>query len=171
MGGKVRSASEKAYDRMKIAELNKAGLSQEEIAEELKISQPTVSRDLAYLERQWAARANQLTEEKQNLILAELDWVREEAKDAFKRSKKVAVTAKGIVRAGKSEFAGDPRFLDVVQRAVHEVIEMLGLKEATAIKLSPEALALLTVLGVDKAQVVKAFEAILREQAQLEGKA
>ena len=68
-----RHKSEIERDRRNIAKLYLSGTTQMDIAEKLKISQATVSRDLKVIEKEWsAARINDIDERKR-MELAKID--------------------------------------------------------------------------------------------------
>src|SRR4051812_24783958 len=61
--------------RVKVAELLLAGMSEAEIAREVRVSQPTVSRDAAEIRAEWAAKRDAFAEAKAAADFARTDAV------------------------------------------------------------------------------------------------
>ena len=68
-----RHKSEIERDRRNIAKLYLSGTTQMDIAEKLKISQATVSRDLKVIEKEWAAARINDIDERKRMELAKID--------------------------------------------------------------------------------------------------
>lgn len=133
-----RLKAERERDRRNISRMYLQGRLQAEIAVELNISQPTVSRDLAYIQKQWAVERLDDFVEKKNIELAKVDNLELEYWEAWKRSQKdaemrikKAVEAGGETRKEAQERiegqVGDPRFLAGVQWCINKRCEILGL--------------------------------------------
>jgi hypothetical protein len=145
-----RSKSEIERDRRKIAKLYLEGKIQGEIAQELNISQATVSRDLTFLQKEWAeARINDIDERKR-IELAKIDNLELEYWDGWNRSKQASKvetqkmlgsakkpkqgetnpepTPEKFEKINKTESQiGDPRFLTGIQDCIRQRRELLGL--------------------------------------------
>ncbi len=86
--------------RQQVADLSLQGWTQSAIAEELDVSQPTVSTDLKAIQQEWLESASGDVEAARAKVLAELDLVQREAWAAWKRSQQPAETD---VISGQSE--------------------------------------------------------------------
>ena len=75
-----------AERRMQVAQLVCEGNTQREIARELRVHQATVSRDLAYVRREWRAMANENYESLVGEELAHLAHIQREAWAGWRRS-------------------------------------------------------------------------------------
>ncbi len=134
-----RSKSEKERDRRNIAKLYLQGTTQMEIAERLNISQPTVSRDLTVIQKEWAAARINDIDERKRLELAKIDNLELTYWDGWKRSLENAETETTKMQGNKDEpgkiektkrvegQAGDPRFLNGVGWCINKRCELLGL--------------------------------------------
>ena len=138
-----RHKSEIERDRRNIAKLYLSGTTQMDIAEQLKISQATVSRDLKAIEKEWAvARINDIDERKR-MELAKIDnlelvywggWKKSQA-DAEVETVKMQGNADKPGKVEKTRRVegqvGDPRFLQGVAWCVDKRCELLGLNATT----------------------------------------
>lgn len=112
MPGKPRKKLELLRDRREVARLSLKGLSQDEIAIELGLSQATVSRDLKAVRDQWSQKALRDIEEAKAQILAELAEVRREAWEAWERSKRdIEVKTSEMSFGEEAEGEGRPATL------------------------------------------------------------
>jgi predicted transcriptional regulator len=142
-----RKKSEIARDRRNISRLYLQGITQMAIAEQLGLSQSTISRDLFYIEKEWQqARINDIDENKKK-ELARIDNLEREYWDAWRRSQeksKVEVTRMQgkasrpdqtttpapdkLEKMSRTEDnVGDPRFLQGVAWCINKRAELLGL--------------------------------------------
>jgi len=138
MAGKRRSAAQIARDRRRIADLYLRGELQVAIAEEVGISQTTVSRDLKALQAEWLKSSLIDYNEVKAQELARIDTLEREYWQAWQRScedaetirKKKAeiagVKRKEIVTTAKGQV-GDPRFLTGVQWCIERRCKVLGI--------------------------------------------
>ena len=120
--------------RQQVAKLSLQGWTQLAIAEELSVSQPTISTDLKALQQEWLELASQDVELARAKMWAELEMVKREACKAWERSQQPAET---YVVSGQSENRqmrrtrkqqhGDPRFLELVRKTIDQQAELLGL--------------------------------------------
>jgi len=122
-----------------MADLYLRGWLQVDIAEELKIDQSTVSRDLSALQEEWINSALVDIDEARAKELAKVDKLEREYWDAWDRSiqdaeretkKAIAVGDKEVKREATKTTegqAGDPRFLSGVQWCINKRCEILGL--------------------------------------------
>jgi hypothetical protein len=138
---KARTEDEILRHQTRIADLYLAGRSQQQIGEELGLSQQTVSRELATIRWWWGASAARDVAAAQALELDRLDRLEPEAWDAWERSKGSLVTtesgtenaaagtgaggrsaARRVTRAWtrtrKADRDGDPRYLAEVARCI-----------------------------------------------------
>jgi predicted transcriptional regulator len=130
-----------AHRRMQVAELYLKGLSQPAIAEQLGVSQPTVSGDLKAIQQQWRASDIRNFEERRAMELQKIDLVEREAWDAWERSKKPAQSAT-VTGAGNGQHTrksvknqiGDPRFLEQVNKCISQRRDLLALDVQPAAK-------------------------------------
>lgn len=129
--------------RRRVAELYLRGKYQSEIASELGVSQPTISRDLYYLQREWLKSALVDVSERKAAELKRIDQLEREYWDAWKKSQEDAVTLveeknmsgrdkKSAVMTKKEQEkrigqVGDPAYLRGVQWCIHKRCELLGL--------------------------------------------
>jgi hypothetical protein len=113
--------------RRRVAHLYMAGKAQCEIAAELNCSQPTVSLDLAALQKEWLASGLRDFDAIKSEQLAKIDLVEQEALGAWRRScedaeSRTVKVEKGRVYAKKGENeelpADDAEKLVVVKRLV-----------------------------------------------------
>jgi predicted transcriptional regulator len=89
-----RQRSERARDSVRIASMYLNGHNQTEIAKELKISQPTVSREIKLLEGEWKEKSSQDIETWKAGELAYLQQKRRELEDIWKLSQNRTNTIK-----------------------------------------------------------------------------
>ena len=144
MPGKPRRKVQRRRDNKRIGELYLRGWSQAEIAEELSLSVPTISRDIATLHDDWIKSSLVDYDEAKAKELAKIDRLEYEYWDAWLRSceDKETETVKGIaVGASKDALTplrkeqtkreegqtGDPRFLTGIQWCINKRCEILGL--------------------------------------------
>lgn len=131
--------------RERVARLYLEGKTQTEIAGELKVSQPTVSEDLAWVRGEWKKSAEFAFGDRVAEELARLDEVEREAWQAWERSKKKlkrvsTKTVKNVPEASKDPAVereeetsveegrdGDPRHLNVVMDCIDKRCKILGL--------------------------------------------
>lgn len=146
-GQKSRKTSEGERDRRNISRMYLRGMSQIEIAEELGLSQPTVSRDLKILQSEWREKRIYDIDEKKNIELAKIDNLELEYWQAWRRSLEDAETKmiekQGVIKDGDKENkiigsrvkqtdkkegqSGNPAFLRGVEWCINKRCEILGL--------------------------------------------
>jgi len=137
----MRSASQLARDRKRIAEMYLQGYLQSDIAQELGLCVATVSRDLKVIRERWELSALRDFDAMRARELAKLDNLEIEYWEAWQRSIGLAktVTEKGLPgedgglvvkeRTEKSEpLLGDPRFLRGVYDCIQARCAILGVK-------------------------------------------
>ena len=179
----------KEEHRAQIAEMYlRKRLSQQAIAAELNISQATVSRDISVLKARWKKEGLQKVEAAQAERIAELSEVKKEAWEGWQRSKqnkerqttKMLIPQAGDKQAEQSDSdsgngpvvieqtvviegqAGDPRFLDQVQKAIGLEAEILGLKaQDNMIKLPMDALIAAMDMGLSNSEIGKVIGEIV----------
>ena len=142
------SPAEQARLERQIAQRYYQGISQVEIAEELNIEQPTVSRYLAKTREKWSRENVQKIDELKQGELAKIDILELEYWSAWKRSCLNAEkeTIKAIQAGGKKEEgkeptadryekqkttegqSGDPRFLEGIQNCIKQRCKILGVE-------------------------------------------
>lgn len=152
-----------------------AGKTQSEIASVLKISQATVSRDIASLVDEWKQRAHDQIDEAKAKELARIDYLEVTYREAWERSlkeEKRHTTRMGgtIVREIGSaeerrfiqetptvqtiqtlERLGDKKFLDGVQWCIEQRCKLLGIDMPTQIELHTEPIQFEIVCKDEKA--------------------
>jgi len=132
-----RSASQLARDRRRIAELYLEGWLQADIAEELELSQSTISNDLNALHKRWLESSLIDFDQAKAVEIAKVDKLEREyyrAWRASKEDKEISVTEKAggekprskaqIRREGR---VGNPSFLSGVQWCIERRCKILGL--------------------------------------------
>ena len=143
MKGIRRSGAQLTRDRRLIADLYLKGWLQVDIAEELLLSQPTVSRDLQALQKQWVASTLIDFNKAKATEIAKIDRLEREHWAAWERSCLDAetTTEKGRAKKGAEKpdsvektiqrkgQAGDPRFLVGIQWCIDRRIKLFGLDE------------------------------------------
>ena len=134
--------------RQQVASLYVRGASQFDIAADLKVSQPTVSRDLEAIRKLWIESTLADFTERLALELARIDELERVAWVEFEKSRqpKTTTTSKREARAQRgrrgglirlvpevevtteteTEKTGDPRFLDQVRWCVETRLKLLG---------------------------------------------
>ncbi len=105
--------------RKQVSELYLRRLPQQQIAEQLNISQATVSRDIAYLTKEWEKEASADIKKIRARELTELDVIEREAAIEFRKSR-------------------HPRWLDVRLKTKHLRSKLLGINAPEKIDLSGE---------------------------------
>ena len=147
--GKRRDTAQIARDRKRIGDCYLKGWLQADIADELGISQATVSRDIKALQQAWLDSALIDFNEAKARELAKVDQLEREYWQAWERSCEDAETetqkAKGDVRkyeGNDGQFvqerpaevtktrkgqAGDPRFLAGIQWCINKRCDILGI--------------------------------------------
>lgn len=152
--------------RQQVGDLALQGWTQSAIAEQLSISQATVSDDLQRIRRQWRESTVRDFDLAQAESLQEINRVRREAWPAWERSQKPQQSAVlngdgGASRKTLKNQRGDPRFLEIILKCNAAEQALLGLSAPTRIEpvmpsfqpLTPEARRL-------------HIQAILQEQSQ-----
>ncbi len=136
--GKRRSGSQIARDRRRIADMYLEGRLQVDIAQELGLSTPTISRDIAALQAEWLSSALYDFNEAKAREIAKIDRLEREYWIAWERSCEDAETetSKSAVVGDKKRAeatkttkgqAGDPRFLSGVQWCIERRCKLLGI--------------------------------------------
>ena len=136
--GKRRDTAQIARDRKRIGDCYLKGWLQADIADELGISQATVSRDIKALQQAWLDSALVDFNEAKARELAKVDQLEREYWQAWARSCEDAETVtQKAVKTGEEERkeatktakgqAGDPRFLSGVQWCINKRCEILGI--------------------------------------------
>jgi len=141
--GKRRSKSQKVRDRRRIADLYLKGWLQVDIAEEVGLSSPTVSRDLKALQAEWLKSSLMDFDEAKAREIAKIDRLEREYWTGWQRSLKDEETIKeeGSATASKPSKvtktrkgqAGDPRFLDGVLKCVDRRCKIIGVDAAVKV--------------------------------------
>lgn len=116
---RARKKLDIAQRRLKVAELWRDGLTEAQIAKRVGASQPTVHTDLVALKEGVMERAGEAHDERWWRELADLEAIRNEAIQGFRRSR--MPHAKGL-----PERPGDPRFLERWHKTVISKLELLG---------------------------------------------
>lgn len=148
---KGRSKSEIEKHRRRISELYLKGMLQEDIAAEIGISQPTVSRDLKAIQKVWQKETLYDFNEAKARELERIDILEREYWQAWQRSCEDAETVKQkgkpvtdeagrvtpttdrMERTVKGQV-GDPRFLQGVQWCITQRCKILGIEAPTKLE-------------------------------------
>jgi len=137
--GKRRSSAQRARDRRRISALYMQRRLQVDIADEVGVSQATVSRDLKALQCEWLESALIDFNSAKARELARIDYLELEYWDAWQRSCEDAETlvkdgtpekVEKLKRTSKGQ-AGDPRFLQGVQWCIEKRCKILGIEAPT----------------------------------------
>jgi len=144
----TRQAAQRDRDRKIIAELYLKGLAQWDIADQVKVDQSTVSRDLTFIRAQWRKDTLFDFNEAKNRELARIDLLELTNWEAWERSleefrsKSIKQRAAKIERQGQEDETritpiesiskaegrnGDPRFLQGVQWCIERRCKILGI--------------------------------------------
>lgn len=174
-----RSAAEKDRHRREIAKLyfrmDGSKLTQTQIAEQLGISQATVSRDVSYLRSQWRREAKDQVKRGQGDALARYREIYGEAWRGYEESKTSSTETKGkemgadmnVTTTNKN--AGDPRFLSLALHAVDKEVDLLGLSQSMkSLPIDPMILIMLQAHGYSIKAIVEQFEQVARLALQQE---
>ena len=139
-----------AHRRQQVARLTFEGVDQTEIAHRLGCSQQQVSHDMKRNTELWQAQALRDTGAIVAQTLAELRWVKTEARQAWFASKEVrevteteavegaAQGARCKASVRKESQVGDPAFLGVIVTALMDEAKLLALVPPTKVKLDLE---------------------------------
>lgn len=124
-GGSNRTKEKRECDLKRIAQLRFAGKLQSEIAEELGLSQPIISRDLKELRRRWMKESAKtvdamIGEEIANYMKLQSIYVQD-----YQRSVTPIKDDEGRV---VGFLPGDPRYLQGVERCIDKRCELLAIK-------------------------------------------
>lgn len=133
-----RKPAQVARDRRNIARLYLQGMTQQEIAGELKLSQPTVSRDLKIIQQDWVEASVQDLNDRKAIELAKVDALEIEYWKAWERSQKDAEvnTSKVSSEGGEQKMekqkrvegqVGDPRYLQGIMQCIDRRCQILGI--------------------------------------------
>jgi len=140
-----------AHRRHEVARLTFEGLEQAEIAQRLGVTQQQVSHDMKRNTEMWHAQTMRDTGAILAQTLAELRWVKTEARQAWFASKEVrevteteavegaAQGARRKASVRKESQVGDPAFLGVIVTALMDEAKLLALVPPTKVKLDLEA--------------------------------
>jgi predicted transcriptional regulator len=123
-----------ARRRAAVADLYIQGCYQADIAQQLGVSQPTVSNDIKAIQKEWRASAIRDFDILRERELQKLDRLEREAWEAWERSQKPAQeatmstdgTAQKTVKK-VSEQSGDARYLEVVHKCIASRRALLGI--------------------------------------------
>jgi len=137
MAGRRRSAAELTRDRRRITDLYLSGWTQTAIAEELGVSQQTISLDLKAVQKDWLASSLIDFDAAKAKELAKVDRLEREywaAWEASKEDKETSVTEKagGEKPRSKAQIrregqVGNPSFLSGVQWCIERRCKILGI--------------------------------------------
>ena len=182
--GKSRHKAEVERDRRKIARLYLQGSTQSDIAEELKISQSTVSRDLTVIQKQWAEARISDIDERKRIELAKIDNLELIYWEGWKRScekaeietTKMTGNLKKNQKEGEGDkpdrmektkrienMIGDPRFLQGIERCIYKRCELLGLNAPIKSEVNINALT-------DRERITKLTEILDTARARADGR-
>jgi len=122
--------------RPEVARLYLEGAFQTDIAEQLGVTQATISRDLARIRKEWISSATVNYNEAVAKELARIDNVEREAWEAWRRSQQDAVQVRSGVQAEKSTDVtirtgqtGNPAYMRVILECVKQRCDILGITQ------------------------------------------
>jgi predicted transcriptional regulator len=140
MGRTAQEELQIQHRRQQVAEKYLQGWIQAEIARHLSVSQATVSSDLKAIRREWRDSRIRDFDEAVNLELQKLQLLEREAWQGWQRSQEPVESTRVVQSEGgkKAEKTvrrqnGDPRFLELVNRASVGRRALLGLDAPTLI--------------------------------------
>jgi hypothetical protein len=131
-----------ANRRQKAGEMYLRGRTQNEIALELRVGQPCISKDLAFLRKEWLQSALMDFNEAKSRELARIDVLEREAWEVYEKSKEEKIKRLAETRTGgkygdmsrtqkiAEETHGDPRWLDKVQWCIEQRLRIFGIYDA-----------------------------------------
>jgi len=137
-----RSKSQKERDRIRIAEAYLKGVYQVDIAQELGITQATVSNELKKIQAEWHKESLFDFNAAKQKELAKIDLLELTYWDAWEKSKldKKTVSSKRRISieieqtAAAASSSGDPRFLQGIQWCITKRCEILGFDAPTKLE-------------------------------------
>lgn len=133
--------------RQIVAERYLRGQTQWTIAQSLEVDQGQISRDIKWLQEQWLEQALEDTEKRLAREIKKLDTLEREAWEAWQRSQQPATRKRrktqqdsededgeGLVEEVEDTIYrdGDPRFLELVAKAIDRRLDILGIKKSPA---------------------------------------
>lgn len=140
MAGEKRTKAQKLNDRQRIARLRLFSKTQQEIADELGLSQPTVARELKIIESEWQESARADIDAIKARELAQLELLEAEVMEQWERSKKdyekrVVEDKPPGARGGGGKSAkierggqcGDPRYIQAMVSIKDRKAKLLGI--------------------------------------------
>jgi predicted transcriptional regulator len=156
-----RLKAQKERDRRNVASLYLKGVIQADIADQLGISQSTVSKDLKLIQSEWAvARINDIDERKR-IELAKIDNLELTYWDGWKRSQENAEVETTKLKGRDADKptdlektkrvegqVGDPRFLQGVANCIDKRCELLGLNAPKNVDVTSNGKDLTTIINV-----------------------
>lgn len=156
------SKSQLAARRQRVGELYCTGWSQVAIAKEMDISQPTVSRDINYLQDEvWPKETAMNLDAMKGRELKRNDYLEATAWEAWRRSiewtKRKVKDDRGVERtimipaSGRVPF-GAKGFLDVVGECIDRRIKLLGLEPPKNINLGLDE-EVMKYVGIDDKKI------------------
>lgn len=123
--------------RGQVASLYLRGMYQAEIARRFGVDQKQISRDLAYIRKEWMAAAVGNFDARKSRELAKVDEVELAAWDGWRRSQETSKVTEASTTDGNEHAkvieksqAGDARFLTVVLQCVERRCKILGIDAA-----------------------------------------
>ena len=141
-----RKPAEVARDRRRIADFYLQGWLQADIAQEVGLSQPTISRDLKALQKAWLKSALIDFDAAKAKELAKVDRLEREYWAAWEASKKdketqttekiKSTTLRSKAQIRREGQVGNPSFLVGVQWCIERRCKILGLDAPTGIDLT-----------------------------------
>ena len=144
-----------ARRRQQVAELYRQRFSQAAIAEKVRVSQATVSADLKKIQAEWRRSSIRDFDQARELELRTVDWMQQEATEAWEKSKKPSQTAtiqgegpSAPTRKTLKNQNGDPRYLEQIQKCVAIRCDLLGLRAPQKLEHMGPAGGPITLAGV-----------------------
>lgn len=133
---------ERLERRERVATLYLQGKTQWDIARLVKVSQGTVSNDLAAIREGWLASTLHDFDAKAAEELAKVGQLEATAWEAWQRScKPIGKKSRKQSKKRPAERPGDPRFLDQVFRCIAVRLKMLGLLKGTQVTVQQSLIA------------------------------
>lgn len=130
MPGKKRTPFRKELHYRRIAALYSDGYTQDEIAEALNVSQPTISNDFKVLESRWKTSTLLDFNHAKGIELAEIAEIRREAWEAWERSIGESRTVTTETKSITVEVGGDNLPLPAVEtKTTTKVEKLVGAKQ------------------------------------------
>jgi predicted transcriptional regulator len=142
---------EVALRRERVAEMYLQGMSQNQIAKQIGMSQKSISNDIVEIRTQWVNSSIRDFDAMRGEQLAKIDRVEAEYCAAWERS--------------KANGDDDPRYMQGVERCVDQRCKLLGLNAPVRTEITGANGGAITVQPVTEDQVIERYKEALHRAA------